>query len=120
MSKQPKINSIKLRSNGTILATKVVFADTFLTRLRGLMFRPPLAEGEALVIRPCNQVHMFFMSYPIDVIFCSAEFEVLRCYSNLKPWRLTALCHGAVNTIELASGTSEKFGVTPGDRLELV
>jgi uncharacterized membrane protein (UPF0127 family) len=110
---------LRLRSTGLFFATEVNVAETFSSRLRGLLFRPPLRPTEGLLIRPCNQVHMFFMSFAIDVVFCSADLEVIRCYSNLKPWQITRIVHGARTAIELAAGTIEKAGIRPGDKIEV-
>lgn len=52
-------------------------ADTFLTRLRGLLFRRMIAENEALLIRPCDSVHTFGMKYEIVVVFLDCKGEQL-------------------------------------------
>ncbi|MBZ0252169.1 MAG: DUF192 domain-containing protein, partial [Candidatus Methylomirabilis sp.] len=52
---------IRNLSRGTVLAPRARDAATFLSRFLGLMGRAGLPEGEALVIAPCNSIHMFFM-----------------------------------------------------------
>src|SRR5581483_3872731 len=52
---------------GALLGERVAVARTPLTRMRGLIARPPLAAGDGLLIEPCSGVHMWFMRYAIDV-----------------------------------------------------
>ena len=33
------------------------------------MFKKKMGEFDALLIKPCNSIHTFFMRYPIDVLF---------------------------------------------------
>lgn len=74
---------IRNLANSRVLATKVRRCDTFLTRARGLMFHRPLAEGEALVFVEKGEsisraaIHMFFVFFPIAVIWLDAEKRVV-------------------------------------------
>lgn len=88
-------------------------ADSFLTRLGGLLARPRLQAGEALLLTPCNSVHTCFMRYAIDVVFLDAEGRVLRCVESLAPWR-AALCWPARQALELAAGQARVQGLVPG------
>lgn len=97
------------------LATRVGLADGFFSRLRGLMGRAPLAAGEGLWIRPCQQVHTQFMRGPIDVLFLDAEGRVLQCIPAMKPWRFSPFLREARSVLELAPGAAA--GVAVGDRL---
>ncbi|WJV30890.1 DUF192 domain-containing protein [Rossellomorea sp. AcN35-11] len=59
-------------------------ADRFSSRWRGLMFRrKPLTE-EGLWIIPCNSIHMFFMNFPIDVLFLDHDLKVIKLVPNLQ------------------------------------
>lgn len=105
-------------TRGTVLADRVQPADTFGLRLRGLMFRPALAEGEGLLIRPCKGVHTHFMRFPIDVLFLDAVGRVVEIVPALKPWRQSPYVRDAVAVVELAAGAA---GATePGDRLVVI
>lgn len=101
---------------------RVRVADTFLARLRGLMFAPPLPANEALLLMRCASVHTGFMRCPIDVLYLEASGVVARCVAGLQPWRLSAGGFMAEargrHTLELAEGSVHRFGVHPGDRLE--
>ncbi len=92
-------------------------ADTFSTRLFGLIPRRSLGEEEALWLEPCAMIHMCFMSFPIDAAFLDREGRVLRVVSSLKPWRVSPWVPGARGVLELPSGRCAGR-VGEGDLLE--
>jgi len=105
---------------GTVLVPRVVLARSFGRRTLGLMFRRGLPEGEGLAIIPCNQIHMFFMRFPLDVLFVDREGKVLHLLHGIRPWRVSRLVRGARYAIELPSGSLRRSGVAQGDLLRLV
>lgn len=105
---------------GQPVARRVVRADTFLSRLVGLLGRPSLARDEGLWIEPCDSVHTFFMRFPIDVAFVDRKGTVIRCIDGLRPWRATRIHAQARACVELAAGTLAEAGVKEGTRLALV
>ena len=99
------------------LAREVAVADRFLTRLRGLIGRPPLQAGQGLWIRSCQQVHTHFMRAPIDIVFVDAGGIVLDIVPALRPWRFSRWVRKAESVIELAAGGAGALGI--GDRIRV-
>jgi uncharacterized membrane protein (UPF0127 family) len=106
-------------TRGTTLATQARRADNFLARGRGLMMAPPLPGGGALVIEPCNSIHMFFMRYPLDIVFLDKTGEVVFMYRGIKPWRMGRVVRGARLAIELPEGVINDSGTQVGDRIKM-
>ena len=98
---------------GTSLGTRIRVADTWLTRLRGLLGTAPLAAGEGLLIDPCRGVHMFGMKYPIDVAFLDRSGTVVG------PGARSPFVRAARSALELPAGTLAAAGITEGDTLTL-
>ena len=96
-----------------LTACKVQFAERFGARLRGLLFSPPLRLPQALLIRPCNSVHTFWMSYSLDVAFLDREGMVLKIRTDLKPWR-ASYAGQAHAVLELPAGGAKHWGIRPG------
>lgn len=96
---------------------KIKIADSFFTRLAGLMFQRRLVKGTGLLLVPCNSVHMCFMRFAIDVVFIDKEYNVLKVVNNLKPWIGFSMCTNAWGTLELAAGEAESYGFAVGKRL---
>lgn len=106
-------------TRGSTLATQARRADNFASRARGLMMAPPLPDGGGLVIEPCNSIHMFFMRYPLDIVFLDKSGEVVFMYTGIKPWRMGRMVRGARLAIELPEGAIGRSGTQIGDRIQI-
>jgi uncharacterized membrane protein (UPF0127 family) len=62
---------------------RIKYCDTFLGRLRGLMFRSALSPDEGLLLvigkdsRADSSIHMFFMYFDIAVFWINSEMIVV-------------------------------------------
>ena len=104
------------KAGGEVVCARCEIADSPLKRMRGLLGRSGLAEDEGMLFRPAASIHMMFMRFPIDAVFCDRDLVVLGIERDLQPWK-TARRKGAKVVIELAAGAAE--GLEVGDRLFL-
>ncbi|MBP5429688.1 MAG: DUF192 domain-containing protein [Elusimicrobiaceae bacterium] len=104
-----------LQKTGNVIAQQVVLANTFYSRLKGLMGRKGLPQGEALLLDPCPQIHTCFMRFDIDVVFLDCSGRVVAVLEQIKPWRMSKFYSGC-QALEL-SGGSLQGSVQPGDIL---
>ena len=112
------VNTTKKRA----IAEEAEFATSIWSRFRGLMLRDieHFGDGQALVIDPCTSIHMFFMRFPIDVLYLSKSNEVLRAQRGIRPWRIGPLhTKGARFIIELPEGTISQSGTEIGDTVKI-
>lgn len=101
------------------LRLNIKIADSYWTRLKGLLFyKEPITE-EGLLITPCNSVHMFFMRFPIDVVFLDEMNRVVKTVSDLKPWKIVPPVRTAYAALELPAGTIAKKNIKKGDIIQL-
>lgn len=100
-----------------VLAGRVKTAEGFWVRLAGLLGRPSLPAGEALVLKRCRAVHTCFMRFNIDVAFLDEKGRVLKILVNLRPCRFPRPVPGASQVVELPAGTLLCTGTLPGDTL---
>ncbi len=105
------------RTRTTLLGNRIMLADTWWLRLRGLVWRPKLASGEGLLLVPCNAVHMFGMKYAIDVLFLDRAGRVVSIVEALRPGRATPPRRGAQYALELPAGTVGATRTREGDHL---
>jgi uncharacterized membrane protein (UPF0127 family) len=113
--------TVELRDATTsaTIATEVETAATFWSRFRGLMLRGQLPAGHALLIRPGTSIHMMFMRFPIDAVFCDKEHRVTSVHHHVRPWIGLAMGgKGAKYVIELPSGAAAN--ILPGHQMQLV
>jgi len=106
---------IRNKTRGTLLADKAIMADTPFKRIKGLLGRQALREGEALILKPCNCVHTFFMRFPIDCLFVDKNKRVIKMISHLNPFRITGLCFSSSMVIELPLETIRNSATQEGD-----
>jgi uncharacterized protein len=104
--------------DGRPACERCLLADTFLTRLRGLLGRPALGEGEGMLIRPANSIHTWFMRSVIDAVFLDRDLVVVDVAADVKPWRLAAR-RGSRSVLEVAAGESARRGIERGARLRI-
>ena len=104
------------RDDGTVVCARCEVARSPVARMRGLLGRDGLEPGEGMLFPGTGSIHMFFMRFPIDAVFCDRELRVLEIVSGLKPWRTASVRH-ARTVVELPSGGAA--GLEPGDRLVL-
>lgn len=106
------------RTKNTIVADDLRLARSMWTRFWGLMGRRELPEGQALLIDPCSSIHMFFMRFPLDVIFLDDDHRVVKVVEGIKPWRM-AMGGSARKALELRTGAAANAQVEPGDQLTI-
>jgi uncharacterized membrane protein (UPF0127 family) len=97
------------------LAAEVSVARGLWSRFWGLMGRRSLPDGHGLLLEPCSSVHMFFMRFPLDVVFLNREKRVVRIIPALKPWRTALGGRGAHSALELNAGAAEAAQLEVGD-----
>jgi uncharacterized protein len=104
------------KEDGTLVCARCEIADRPLKRMKGLLGRASLAPDEGMLFRPAGSIHMMFMRFAIDAVFCDRDLHVVKVVRDLQPWK-TAGARGAKVVVELAPGAAA--GIEPGDRLVL-
>lgn len=106
------------QENKVVLVSRLYIAQTFWSRLKGLLGTSELTAGEGLLIRPCSSIHTFGMRYPIDVLFLSSELKVLKIVHSIPAMR-AACCWGSAVALELPVGTAVKTNTRVGHYLAI-
>ncbi len=108
------------QSANTILAEDVVFANTPVKRLKGLLGNKSFLDGQALVIKPCNCIHTLFMRFAIDVLFVDKNNKVVKALKKLGPFRFSKLYWKSQIVIELPPGKLTSSQTQDGDLLQFL
>jgi len=92
-------------------------------RAQGLMHRKALAPdaGMLFVYARSGDVAMWMKNtlISLDMLFISAEGEILRIAERTEPLSLATIQSGspAKGVLEIAAGTAARLGIRPGDRI---
>jgi len=85
------------------IVAEMFIADTFIKRFLGFMFRKT-PHHEAILIKPCNSIHTFFMRFPIDVLFLNENMEVIKKIEGMKPGKVIMPQKNGIMVIEGGAG----------------
>lgn len=83
-----------LRCNNKIVIKKTKIANTFFKRAKGLMFSLQKNFNYALIFDLQRStvvgasIHMFFVFFPINIIYLNEKKEVVDIKKNLKPFQI--------------------------------
>jgi len=109
------------KSKGTNFG-QLDFADSFMSRFMGLMFRKDPERGLILKLpssrsRRGSAIHMFFMRFPLDIIFLDYDKKVVDMVS-IKPWNTYTPKSPAKYVIELKEGSINNYKLEIGDEMD--
>jgi uncharacterized membrane protein (UPF0127 family) len=113
------IDSSKTKHN--IITEKVFVQNSFFSKATGLMFKKQM--NDFAMIFPFKsprkiKITMFFVSFPIDVIFIDKYGLIVELKENLKPYEHYFSKTKETKTfIELPKGYIEKFSLQLGTRI---
>ncbi len=96
----------------TLLANHVVFYRNPLLRFLGLRFSRKLRKGDVIVLVASREsihsssIDMFFVFFPIDVLWLNSRYEIVDFRTNVKPFTpFIKPQSGAKFVIELPEGS---------------
>ncbi len=105
----------------TFLATNATVADSYLTRLVGLLGRTRrwARPGKGLWIVPSCGVHTIGMLFSIDLVFLDRSRQVVHLEEHVGPFRISKVILKASSVVELPPHTIFRTRTQVGDRLEI-
>ena len=68
---------MKLYVNDTLLSGNIKSAESFKTKLIGLLKKKSLDKNEGLLLTNCSGIHCFFMKFTIDAVYLSKDMKVI-------------------------------------------
>ena len=97
----------------------VTVAESLYRRMKGLLGRERLCDGESLLIRPCSSIHTIGMKFPIDVLFLDKRNVVIALKKDLPPCRLTRIYFRSASVLELQAGMILLTHTRIGDEIKI-
>lgn len=108
------------KTQDQIISKEIIICDKLWSSMRGLMFRKTLGEDQCLLIdlhKDTNAaIHMFFVNFPIDVVWLNNEKRVVDVAKDIKPnTPYKAPSKFARYILELPEGTLDNKSISVGD-----
>jgi hypothetical protein len=107
------------KTTNEVISENLMVADSFFKRLKGLMFTKALPEQDALLISPCNEIHMFFMNYSIDVLYLDKEWKIVHMDEDMQPGKIGKKIKNAFSVVELPRGRIKTKSLEIGQVVEI-
>jgi uncharacterized membrane protein (UPF0127 family) len=104
--------------DGRVVCERCIVADRPLRRMKGLLGRSDLRQGEGILLKPAGSVHTFFMRFAIDAVYLDKSLKVVSIARDLAPWRMSR-ARRARAVLELRAGEAARVGLTEGLQLQL-
>lgn len=112
-------------SRKVFLGKKIIasanYSDNPLVVGHGLRFSKPLKKGEGLLMKiPFESrigaaIDMFFVFFPIDVVWINSKNRIVDIRRNVKPWRVATPKDKALYVLEMMNNSTKSLKI--GDRL---
>ena len=111
---------IKNKSKNKIFNVEIEFCDDNLSKFIGLMFSK--RQNRALIFKFSGEkiisLHMFFVFYPIDVLFLDKNKIAVDKKENFRPFSFYNSRKRAMYAVELPNGIIKKNKTEIGDKIE--
>lgn len=106
------------------ICSRVVFRKTALSKALGLMFRTKKSVEDCAWLFVFDydgiiSLTMWFVFFPIDVIFLDKNFRIVEMKENFKPWTFCTSRKECRYFVELASGFIKENRLKIGQKLEI-
>ncbi len=108
---------IKNTTKKTLLAKNAKICKSVLSKTLGLMFSKPQPLIFIFNKEKIIPLHMFFVFYPIDVLFLDKNKIVVEIKENFKPFTIYTSKNKALYIIELPKGIIKKSKTKIGDKI---
>jgi len=105
------------KRNGNVVCEECTILKGVLDRMKGLIGRKFLSQGEGVLITECKSIHTMFMGFPIDVAFLDSVGTVMKVKAGISPWRMTGFVFKASMVLELSKGVLKQTETQAGDQL---
>jgi uncharacterized protein len=106
-----------------MLVSQAYVCDSVLTRTKGLMFHQKIRDLAFILAFPKEQhvaLHMYFVFFPIDVLFLDKNKKVVEMKKQFMPFTQYIAARNAKYIVEMPDGTINASRTKVGDRIKFL
>ncbi len=108
---------IRNTSRNTVVGETIEVAETAVQKVKGLLGRDCLEDGQGLFFKGAGSLHTLFMRFPIDVIYANKQAKVVKAAKAVQPFKVVAAPLRGYYAIELPVGAIAASNTQVGDFL---
>lgn len=105
------------KSKETFLSFRVRVADSFLSRMIGLLGKRSLKPDGGVWIVPANSIHTVGMLFSFDLVMIDKDFRVVNVKEMVRPFRIVLPKLRAESVLEVPAHTVFRSRTEIGDQL---
>lgn len=111
---------MKILKNDEIICENILFANTPIKRLIGLLGRNEFNDIDGLLLSPCAQIHSLGMKFNFDAIYLDKNYKIIAIFENIKKNRILPYKYTAKYVLELPLNTIKNNKLELGDVLKII
>ena len=105
-------------SRQTLIGEAIEVAETASQKVKGLLGRECLEDGQGLLFKGAGSLHTLFMRFPIDIIYTDKQGKVVKLAKAVRPFKLVAAPLRCYFALELPAGAITASDTQVGDYLD--
>ncbi len=111
------------KTRGSAVEENPIIANSFFTRLRGLMFRAKFPRTMLFVFPEIsirrNSIHSFFVFFEFDAVYLDEEKKVIDIFERVRPFTFyIEPKKPSAYLLELEAGAVKRLKIGIGDQIE--
>lgn len=110
---------MKILRDTEIICENILYANTPIKRLVGLLGRKNFNGIDGLLLSPCSQIHSIGMRFNFDAVYLDSNNMVIALYNNIAKNRILPYKIKAKTILELPVNTISVMKLGLGDVLKI-
>jgi len=111
---------MKILKNTEIISNNILYANTPIKRLIGLLGRTSFNDIDGLLLTPCSQIHSIGMRFVFDAIYLDKNNKIIALFENISHNRILPYKLNAKSVLELPKGSIIEKNLKIGDILDII
>ncbi|MGI4756756.1 MAG: DUF192 domain-containing protein [Janthinobacterium lividum] len=104
-------------TKSAVLCPTALQANTFVSRLRGVLGNEETYLASGLWLTPSSCVHTFGMQNELDIVALDRDLRVIGLWESVGPGKVRGFSLRTKSVLELQSGHARRCGLIVGDQL---
>jgi hypothetical protein len=105
------------RNRESFVGLRVVPADTWRMRLKGLLGNVGMRREDGVWLMPSRGIHTFGMRFPVDLIYLNSANRVIHLVERLRPFRISPIRRKCASILEMRTRAIASSNTHVGDDL---